>query len=96
MIEPNGTEIYFANPTSSTGGSLDHDVVCTAGTETTSWASNAPRGTYVVWAVSSATGCGGPTSVGFTLNVSQGNSVILSRTGNLSEGQESARVSFTN
>jgi hypothetical protein len=96
VIEPNGTEIYFANRVSGTGGSLDNDVVCPAGTETTSWGSNAPRGTYVVWAFSSPTGCGGPSSVSYTLTVSQGNSVILSRTGSLTEGAESARVSFTN
>jgi hypothetical protein len=96
VIEPNGTEISFLNTTSSTGGHLDSDVGCGFGTmtETISWAGTAPRGTYSTWAVFSPTACGGPTSASVTLTISQGNNVLVSRTGTLNLGQESERVPF--
>jgi hypothetical protein len=96
VIEPNGTEISFLNTTSSTGGHLDSDVGCGFGTltETISWTGTAPRGTYVTWAVFSPTACGGPTTASVTLTISQGNNVLVTRTGTLNINQESERVPF--
>lgn len=95
--EPNGNEINYINTTSSTGGSLDRDVFCQPGTETTSWPPGAaPRGTYVVWIVHSITPCGGPNAASYTLTISQGNSVVMTRTGTLTYNTESERFSFVN
>lgn len=37
VIEPNGEFIAYNDPVSSSGGQLDMDVICNAGTETISW-----------------------------------------------------------
>jgi hypothetical protein len=93
VIEPSGFEIFFVNPSSPTGGALSADIVCTPGTETTSWGGNAPRGTYVIWANNSPS-CETPRAVSFTITVSQGNSVVATRTGTIAAGGESQRFSF--
>ena len=94
--EPNGNEIFYDNPVSSTGGALGEDFGCRPATETIQWPGTAPRGTYLLWVVHAITPCGGPTSASFTVTVSQGNSVLLSRVGTLAVGTESERVPFSN
>lgn len=95
VIEPSGFEIYFANRNSPTGGSLDNDVVCAAGAETTRWSGSAPRGTYVFW-VDYSTACATSRTTTFTLTVSRGNSVVQTQTGTFTEGSSSQRFSFVN
>ncbi len=53
VVEPNGEEIYYSSPSSSTGGSLDHDDIPGCGTETGNHVENifwpqgqAPLGEY--------------------------------------------------
>jgi hypothetical protein len=96
VIEPNGTEIYWNNRTSSTGGALDNDVVCTGGTETIRWTGTAPRGTYIFWADYGNDECGLGRTANFTLTVSRGNSVLQTQTGSLRQGFESTRFSIVN
>ena len=93
--EPNGNEIDFVNTTSSTGGSLDRDLVCQSGSETIAWNSNPPRGSYQFWAEFSQS-CGAQTSVSYTLTVSRGNSIVQTQTGTLSLGSETTRFGFVN
>ena len=95
VIEPSGFEISFLTPSSSTGGALSADVVCTAGTETIGWSGTAPRGTYTFWAANQPS-CEAARSVSFTLTVSQGNSVVLTRTGTIPAATLSERFSFVN
>jgi hypothetical protein len=95
VIEPSGNEINFINTNSPTGGFLDRDRVCEAGTETIAWSGTAPRGTYVFWA-EFAQSCGAATTTNFTLTVSQGNNIVATRTGTFSEGTASQRFSFSN
>ena len=97
VTEPGGTEIYWDNMRSPSGGSLDHDVVCQAGTETTSWpAGAAPRGVYVFWADYGSTVCGLGRTATFTLTVSRGNLVLQTQTGTIRQGSESTRFTFQN
>ncbi len=95
VIDPSGFEVYFGATTSPSGGRLENDVICAGGTETTSWASNAPRGTYIFWANYSSACTANPNAT-FTLTVSQGNSVVATRSGTFFEGSESQRFSFVN
>jgi hypothetical protein len=95
VIDPTGFEINFAAMQSPSGGRLDNDVVCTPGTETVSWSANAPRGTYVFWANYSSA-CSASRNASFTITVSQGNSVVATRSGTFFEGSESQRFSIVN
>lgn len=95
VIDPTGFEIYFNAMQSPSGGRLDADVVCTPGTETVSWGANAPRGTYVFWANYSSA-CTANRNAAFTITVSQGNSVVATRSGTFFEGSESQRFSIVN
>ena len=95
VVEPSGNEISWENPASGTGGALDRDLVCSPGVETISWPGTAPRGTYTFFANFSGA-CGAATSVSFTITVSQGNSVVATRTGTFTEGTQSQRFTFTN
>jgi uncharacterized protein YfaP (DUF2135 family) len=95
VIDPSGVEVYFGNQTSPSGGRLDQDVSCAAGTETLSWGSGSPRGTYVFW-TSFFSACSSTRTISFTITVSQGNSVVRTQTGTITEGTDSARFSFVN
>jgi hypothetical protein len=95
VVEPSGNEIYWENPSSPTGGSLDRDLVCSAGVETISWSGTAPRGTYTYFADFSGA-CGAAATVSFTITVSRGNSVVTTQTGTFTEGTLSQRFSFVN
>lgn len=48
VTDPSGTNINYANPSSSTGGALDHDNTSGYGPENIFWAENAPDGSYTV------------------------------------------------
>ena len=66
VIEPNGTEIFFGNPRSSTGAELDLDsnAGCSDGprAENIHWVSGlAPRGTYTV-RLHYRSNCGAPST----------------------------------
>jgi hypothetical protein len=95
VTEPGGFQVYFASGTSPTGGALEADIVCLPGTEVIRWNSNPPRGTYIFWANFSSA-CTNVRTTNFTLTVSQGNSVLLTRTGTFSEGAETTRFTFAN
>ena len=94
VIEPSGNQVSWENPNSATGGSLDRDLVCDAGVETIAWPGTAPRGTYTYFAQFSGACDTTVTTVGFTLTVSQGNSVVATRTGTFNVGAESQRFTF--
>ena len=49
LIEPGGNKIYYANPTSPTGGQLDYDNVTGYGPENIFYEGTPPTGTYEVW-----------------------------------------------
>jgi hypothetical protein len=49
IIDPSGTEIYYANSFSSTGGELDYDNTSGFGPENVFWETNAPDGGYSVF-----------------------------------------------
>jgi len=49
VLDPSGTEIYYANDYSSTGGELDRDDVDGFGPENIFWLGTAPDGQYKVW-----------------------------------------------
>jgi len=51
VTDPNGTEIYYSNPSSETGGELDRDDIDGFGPENIYWLDNAPDGTYYVQVV---------------------------------------------
>ena len=95
VVEPSGNEVSWENPSSATGGSLDRDLVCAPGVETISWPGTPPRGTYTFFADFSQA-CGAATTVTFTITVSQGNSVVATRTGSFTEGSQSQRFTFVN
>ena len=95
VVEPSGNEISWENPASGTGGSLDRDLVCSAGTETIGWPGTAPRGNYTFFANFSGA-CGSATTVSFTITVSRGNSVVATQSGSFSEGSQSQRFTFSN
>jgi hypothetical protein len=95
VIEPSGNQLSWENPASSTGGSLDRDLVCAPGVETIAWPGTAPRGTYTFFA-SFSQACASATTASFTITVSQGNSVVATRTGTFSEGTQSQRFTFVN
>jgi hypothetical protein len=77
VIEPNQTEIYYANTRSATGGSLDLDANAACSTsavtaENITWPSGrAPSGTYVV-KVDYWDSCGAPSTT-VTVTVNNGN-----------------------
>jgi hypothetical protein len=93
VVEPGGAEIFWQNMSSASGGSLDQDLACQSGTETIRWPGTAPRGTYTFFAEFPGA-CGGATSVPFTLTVSQGNSVLATRTGTFGEGTRSPLFTY--
>jgi hypothetical protein len=95
VIEPSGFEVYFNAPSSPTGGLLEDDIVCSAGTEIIRWTGAAPRGNYIFWAAHSPS-CGITRSASFTLTVSRGNSVVQTQTGSITTSSESQRFSFVN
>ncbi|OWY21705.1 hypothetical protein C7N43_09115 [Sphingobacteriales bacterium UPWRP_1] len=48
VTDPSGTEIYYSNSWSATGGELDRDDIDGYGPENIYWLDNAPDGTYYV------------------------------------------------
>ena len=94
VVDPSGFLVYWNATSSPSGGQLDIDHGCEAGTETTSW-NSPPRGTYVFY-VSYPGSCTAARAANFTLTVSRGNSVVQTQSGTVSLGAESGRFSYVN
>lgn len=87
VIDPAGNEIYFSNPSSSTGGRLDHDEVPGCGSAATTHAENvfwaagtAPSGQYKAF-VNNYGPCS--TSSDYQLTVKSGGQVVSNTTGTI-------------
>jgi hypothetical protein len=100
VTDPSGTDIYYSNRTSSTGGQLDYDNIpgCNSAPDThvenIFWpAGGAPPGPYKVYVVDFAE-CG--TSSSFELKVTVGGQVVYNQPGTLTgSGQQSTPYEFT-
>lgn len=86
VIDPNGEEIYYSQPTSESGGALDIDAnagcetVMPHPTENVYWpGGSAPPGTYYVW-VETYASCGDPDLTWHLVVKVRGN-VVVDRTG---------------
>jgi len=100
VIDPSGTEIYFSNPKSPTGGTLDHDD--TAGCATTGthvenvfWPTGgAPPGRYRVF-VKNYSSCGAPSR--YSLNATAKTNVVISSSGTVGahEGDQTPVSEFS-
>jgi len=100
VIDPSGAEIYFSNPKSPTGGTLDHDD--TAGCNSTGthvenvfWPTGgAPRGRYQVF-VKNYTSCGAPSRYSLRATTTRG--VATSSTGTVGahEGDQTPVSEFS-
>ena len=100
VVDPAGAEIYFSNPHSPSGGTLDHDD--TAGCESSGthvenvfWPTGgAPTGRYRAF-VKNYGSCGSPSQ--YTLRVAVGGRVVIAATGSIPaiEGAESPPAEFT-
>ena len=100
VIDPSGAEIYFSNPKSPTGGTLDHDD--TAGCNTTGahvenvfWpAGGAPPGQYRVF-VKNYSSCGSPSR--YSLHATAKGTVAVSSSGSVGahEGDQTPVSSFS-
>lgn len=99
VIDPAGAELYFASPTSASGGQLDHDDTagCSAGSgthvENVFWAEGtAPSGEYQAY-VDAFGLCG--QSASYELRITVNGTVVSDTTGTVSGGQDSTPVTFT-
>jgi hypothetical protein len=98
VTDPAGTEIYYGNKTSPSGGELDVDRIPSAGeggphVENVYWPSGgAPTGGYTVF-VRALSG-GNDTSSAFTLDVFVGGERVTGTSGTLAEATTSETVSF--
>jgi hypothetical protein len=100
VIDPSGAEIYFSNPKSPTGGTLDHDD--TAGCRSTGthvenvfWpAGGAPPGRYRVF-VKNYTSCGSPSR--YSLRATVRGKVAIASTGTVgsNEGDQTPISEFS-
>src|ERR1035437_1778338 len=93
VIDPAGNEIYFSNPSSSTGGRLDHDEVPGCGSAATTHAENvfwaagtAPSGQYKAF-VNNYEPCS--TSSDYQLTVKSGGQVVSNTTGTIPNASDS-------
>ena len=90
---PNGTVIYYSNPTGA-GGTLDVDCLCDGcpqgPNENIFWQNgSAPSGEYRYWVKYYGSCDGGNASSNYTLRVIKNGEVITTKTGTLSSGQSS-------
>jgi hypothetical protein len=100
VIDPSGAEIYFANPKSPTGGTLDHDD--TAGCSTTGthvenvfWPTGgAPPGRYRVF-VKNYTSCGSPSRYSLRATVRGKVAITSSGTVGSNEGDQTPISEFS-
>jgi hypothetical protein len=101
VVDPSGTEIYFSNPQSSTGGKLDHDDTAGCSSSASTHVENifwprggAPSGRYKVF-VKNFDPCSAPAD--YTLRVTVNGQVIHNETGTLpaSDNAESTPFEFT-
>jgi hypothetical protein len=100
VVDPSGAEIYFSNPRSPSGGTLDHDDTAgcaSSGThvENVFWPTGgAPAGRYRVF-VKNYTSCRTPSQ--YALRVTVGGRAVITTTGSISptEGAESPPSEFT-
>jgi hypothetical protein len=97
VIDPEGTELSFDNPSSPSGGTLDHDdrAGCATGgshAENVFWPTGgAPTGNYQVYVVNYS-GCSGPQAYQVEVKVNGVTAQTLS--GSLASGESSETTSF--
>lgn len=98
VVDPSGTEIYYGNRESPTGGMLDYDKIPGTGefgphVENVFWPTGgAPNGAYEAW-VEVFSVDSDPT-VEFSLEVIVNGEVVATDGGSLGDGAESARIPF--
>lgn len=98
VIDPSGAEIYYGDPTSATGGTLDVDDIPDAGAtgthvENIYWPTgSAPRGSYLGGVVNIYGNTSG--SCPFTLTASADGRRVGATSGSLADGAESTAVDF--
>ena len=97
VVEPSGEQIYWDHPQSATQGQLDVDsnYPCSdtspSPTENIFWPKGkAPHGTFTFW-VDHYDSCDGSTTASFTLRVFEGEVVVRTINGTVSEDQQSAQ-----
>jgi hypothetical protein len=99
VTDPSGTEIYYGNPTSTTGGQLDVDDIPVAGAtgnhiENVFWPTGgAPRGSYSAF----VRNLGGTVSSScpYTLDIYVNGTRTAGNSGSLVDGQDAPTVAFT-
>jgi uncharacterized protein YfaP (DUF2135 family) len=97
VIDPDGTELYYDNPASPSGGTLDHDdrAGCGVGgahAENVFWPTGgAPTGNYQVY-VGNYSGCGGRQA--YQVQVTINGTVAQTLSGSLGSGDTSQTTSF--
>lgn len=100
VTDPGGDEIYYGNPSSSSGGQLDVDDTAGCGdggshVENVFWPTGgAPSGTYSAQ-VEHFGGCDSGTTTSYTLEVRVGGSLVDSRTESVSPGGAGSTITFT-
>jgi hypothetical protein len=98
VVDPQGSEIYFGQPTSASGGEIDHDDTAGCGTsgshvENIFWPSGgAPSGGYEAY-VDNFGGCDG--SASFRLRITVRGAVVYDDDGLLAEDEPMTPVTFT-
>jgi hypothetical protein len=99
VVDPAGSELYFASSTSPSGGQLDHDDTAGCGTSGATHVENifwpeggAPSGEYQAY-VNAFGLCDG--SASFQLRVTVAGSVVEDTSGTVSAGQDSTPVTFS-
>jgi hypothetical protein len=93
---PSGNVINYSND-SADGGTLDVDCTCSGdcNQENIYWQpGTAPSGQYVFW-VDHYSSCSGTQSSSYTIQVMNGNTVLQTRTGTLTDGTQSQEYIYT-
>jgi len=94
VMEPNGEQICWGDPQSSTQGQVDVDSdhpcsnASSSPTENIFWPEgHAPHGTYIFW-VDNYDSCSRSTTASFTLRVFEGETVVKTINGTVAEDQQ--------
>ena len=101
VIDPGGTELFYANSSSASGGNLDNDCECATcplgPSENIYWPDGAaPEGVYTYWVEYYGSCSGGSSSSSqFYVRVLQNDDVVAERSGTLSSEGSSPEWTFT-